>query len=168
MLEGSRLACSVILSRSVASDQTINDYIPRKLASEAAKTKTLTAKAGARVLVDLTTASRDPAAFPDAEEVKLDRPLESYVHYGWASHPCLGKDSSQIMMTSIFKAVVRLKNLERVSGPRGELKSFPALTWNGQVGQAGESHWSGSKVYMTPDQSSYSAVPTTMRVKYQL
>jgi len=161
MLEGSRLTCSVTLFHTVASAQVVDDYVPGKVAGEATETKTVAVKAGERVLVNLTTASHDPAAFPDSEKVKLDRPLESYVHYGWAPHACLGKDSSQIIMTSIFKAVVRLKNIKRVSGPRGVLKSFPASAWNEQA------DGSGSRVYMTPDQSSYSEMPTTMRIKYE-
>lgn len=167
------------LYRDVATDQTITDFAPCKpnpavpgylepLPADAPVPKTFTLKAGTRVVVDLTTASHDPAAFPDPETVKLDRPLESYVHFGWGPHQCLGKDSSRIMMTAIFKAIVGLKGLKRVAGPRGELKSFPASTWNGQVGREGNREWSGLRAYMTPDQKAFSPVPMTMRVRYEI
>lgn len=177
MLEGSRLRGAVALYRDLASDQTITDYAPCKpdpkdptflnpIPVENPEPKTFTLKAGTRISVDLTSASHDPAAFPDPETVKLDRPLESYVHYGSGPHRCLGEEMSRVMMTTIFKAVVGLKGLRRVEGPRGQLKNFPASHWNGQVGRVGAHDWSGLRVYMTADQRSYWPIPTTLAVRY--
>ncbi|KAK1757044.1 heme peroxidase [Echria macrotheca] len=181
MLEGSRLRGTVALYRDLATDQTITDHAPCQpnpafpdfleplpKTTTSVEPKTFTLKAGTRVFVDLTTASHDPAAFPDPETVKLDRPLESYVHYGWGPHQCLGKEASRVMMTAIFKGVVGRKGLRRVDGPRGQLKSFPADVWGGQVGRnQGPHEWTGLRAYMTPDEKSYWPLPTTMRVRYE-
>jgi len=181
MLEGSRLRGTVALYRDVAADVTIRDYAPCEpdpahpgvldpVPISEPKEYTLHLTAGTRLVLDLTCASHDPAAFPDPETVRLDRPLESYVHYGWGSHRCLGMETSRVMMTAIFKAVVGLKGLARAPAPRGELKSVPVKVWSGQVRRdegAGEQAWSGLRAYMTPDQSSYWPIPTTMRVRFE-
>ncbi|KAK3377487.1 linoleate diol synthase precursor [Podospora didyma] len=177
MLEGCRLRGTVALYRDVVTDQTLTDYAPCKASSngfrpipvEKPEVKTLHLKAGTRLFVDVTTASHDPAAFPDLESVRLDRPLDSYLHYGWGPHQCLGAQMSRVMMTGIFKAVVGRKGLQRVAGPRGELKSFLATVWNGQVGrEAGHvAEWSGLRAYMTADQRAYWPIPTTLRVRYE-
>ncbi|KAK3321688.1 linoleate diol synthase precursor [Apodospora peruviana] len=179
MLEGSRLRGTVALYRELVTDQTITDYAPcqpnpssptEPIPVSDAEVKTFTLKAGSRVFIDLTTASHDPAGFPDPEKVRLDRPLDSYVHYGWGPHQCLGMDVSRVIMTAIFKTVVGRKGLRRAGGARGELKSFPAAVWAGQVGRGDGEHggheWSGLKAYMTPDERSYWPLPTTMKVRY--
>ena len=75
---------------------------------------------------------------------------------------------SRVVLTEMFKGVVRLQGLERADGPRGEMKNFPASRWNGQIGRATDSAWSGLRVYMTPDQKSYWIMPTTMKVRYDV
>ncbi|KAK3374288.1 linoleate diol synthase precursor [Lasiosphaeria ovina] len=185
MLEGSRLRGPAALFCNVETDQTITDYAPCKpdpqdptllnpVPNENPEPTTLTLKAGSRVFVDLTAASHDADAFPDPEQVRLDRPLDAYLHYGIGPHQCLGREMSRVMMTAVFKAVVGLPGLRRAGGPRGELKSFPATTWNGQVGRDAAANtakeckeWSGLRAYMTADERAYSPLPTTMRVRYQ-
>lgn len=165
--------------RDLASDRTVTDFSPSVSSPEDAsglnpqpnqdpKPNSYKLKAGSRVLVDLISANHDPAAFPDPEQVKLDRPIESYMHYGWGPHICLGRDISRMGLTSAFKTIVGLKNLRRAPGPRGQMKSFPAQTWNGQVGSERnpEVGWTGMRMYMTADQSSYWPIPTTMRVRW--
>ncbi|KAK3985352.1 heme peroxidase [Cladorrhinum sp. PSN332] len=181
MLEGCRLRGTVALPRVVMADQTITDYIPCKIDPmdptslkpipvQNPQPQVINLKAGSKVIVDLTTASHDPAAFPNPEQVKLDWPLESYTHYGWGPDRCLGMEMSRVIMTAIIKVVVGLEGLERVEGSRGQLKSFPALpVWEGQAGreQRDQDAWSGLRVYMTPDQKGYWPIPSTMRVRYR-
>jgi len=178
MLEGSRLRHTVAVYRDVMTDQSVTDFVPSRpdpkdptfvspIPNENPESKTVTVKAGTRILVDLTTVSHDPAAFPDPETVKLDRPLDSYVQYGWGPHRCLGMEASRVIMTAIFKTVVGLKDLQKVDGPRGSPKNFPVSIWNGQVGRHTEHEWTGLRAYMTADQSSYWPIPTTMRVRYR-
>lgn len=98
------------------------------------------------------TASHDPKAFPNPEQVVLDRPLDSYIHYGWGPHICLGFGMSKIAMTTMLKTVCKLENLERVPGPQGEIKQVPGP--------------GGLTKYLTADNSSFFPFPTTMKVRW--
>lgn len=71
------------------------------------------------------SAARDPNIFPDPDTVRLDRPLDSYIHYGEGPHTCLGKDANMVALTSMLRVVGRLENLRRAPGPQGELKKVP-------------------------------------------
>jgi len=119
------------------------------------------------VILDLTAASNGSAAFSGPGTVTLDRPLGSYMHYGFGPHRCFSIDMSPVVLTELFKGVVRLQGLKRVDGPRGEMKSFPATRWSGQIGRAAERDWTSLKAYMTTDQRSYWRMLTSMRVRYE-
>lgn len=80
---------------------------------------------GAKVFVSFISASRDPVVFPEPEKVLLDRPVDSYVHYGIGAHSCLGQDASLIALTSMLRVVGRLDNLRRARGTQGLLKKIP-------------------------------------------
>lgn len=183
MLEGCRLRGVVALYRDLATEQTITDYAPcnpnpadpgspdpvTNANIDASKT-TITLPAGRRILADLVTAGHDPTAFPEPEKVKTDRPLESYIHFGWGPHQCAGMDLSRVAQTALFKAIVAKKNLRRAPGLRGQLKSMPATTWSGQVGTGAVNVvaevWTGLRAYMTADQSGTWPVPSTMKVRW--
>lgn len=98
------------------------------------------------------SASHDPKAFPNPEQIVLDRPLDSYIHYGWGPHICLGLGMSKIAMTTMLKTVCKLENLRRVPGAQGNIKK---VTGPG-----------GITIYLTPDNSSYFPFPTTMKVQW--
>lgn len=178
-LEGVRLRGAVAVFRDLATDQTIDDFSPsvsnpsdqsglRPLPSTKAGARgtTYNLKAGSRILVDLSAANHDGTVFPDPETVRLDRPVESYIHFGWGPHLCLGKDMSMVGLSAVFKRIVGLKNLRRVRGGRGLLKSFPASSWNGQLGSVRnpDAGWTGLRTYMTADQSAFWPIPSTLRV----
>lgn len=179
MLEGCRLRSMVALYRDVSTDQTLTDFNPCVFdpsdpsgvnpisnPDPEGSTKTLNLPAGTRVLCDLTTASRDAASAPNPSECDPERPFDVYMHYSWGPHKCLGLDVANVLLTAIFKTVVGLPGLRRVDGPRGMLKSVPASIWEGQVGRGEAAEWTGIRMYMTPDQSSFWPVPTTMRVRW--
>ncbi|OLN89044.1 Linoleate diol synthase [Colletotrichum chlorophyti] len=188
MLEGCRLRGPVAVYREAATNQVITDYAPAlpnpndptsrnpvvNPDIDGSKYEVKISK-GQRVICNLMTAGRDPSIFEDPNEVRLDRPLESYVHFGLGPHWCAGKEISRVAQTSLFKQIVGLKNLRRSEGGRGQLKNMPAGAWGGQVGlpvegQNGASSrqqpWLGLRAFMTADQSSYWPVPTTMRVQW--
>ena len=183
MLEGCRLRGVVALYRDLPTDQTITDY-PTALpnpsdptspnpvinADVAGTTKTFTVPAGQRIVLDLVTAGRDPAHFPDPNVVKPDRPLDSYIHFGWGPHACAGLDLSRVAQTALFKAIVGHKELKRAPGGRGTLKSMPVRVWDGQLGIGDKDsvaeEWTGLRVYMTPDQGGIWPVPSTMKVRW--
>ena len=88
--------------------------------------KTLKIPKGHRLLLNLVKASMDPTVFPDPHEVKLNRDIKSYIHYGWGPHQCAGLDASLTALSTMFKAVMRLKGLRRAPGVQGEVKKIPA------------------------------------------
>ncbi|ROW01988.1 hypothetical protein VMCG_05543 [Cytospora schulzeri] len=178
-LEGVRLRGAVAVFRELASDQTIHDFSPSMpnssdpsglhplpTAKSGARGISYNLRTGSRIIVNLTTANHDATVFPDPETVRLDRPVDSYIHFGWGPHLCLGKDMSIAGLSAMFKKIVGLKNLRRAPGGRGVLKSFPAAPWNGQVGAARnpDAGWTGLRTYMTADQSAFWPVPSTLRV----
>ncbi|KAK6544846.1 hypothetical protein TWF694_001527 [Orbilia ellipsospora] len=109
-------------------------------------------KRGDVVFVNFITASRDPTVFPDPLEVKLDRPEEAYIHYGYGPHRCLGRDANLIALTAMLKVFGKLKNLRRAPGIQGTLKYLPRP--------------GGSKVYLKEDWSSLWPFPTTMKIMF--
>ncbi|KAI3396982.1 hypothetical protein diail_11382 [Diaporthe ilicicola] len=181
LLEGVRLRGGVAISRELATDQFVKDFSPSQ--SDLSDSSDLNPvsntnlggtvivhhlKAGTRVLLNLITANHDGTVFPNPETVRLDRPIKNYIHFGWGPHLCLGQDMSIIGLAVVFKKIVGLKNLRRSPGRSGEIKSFPVAFWNGQVG--GERNidagWTGLRTYMTPDQSSFSPLPSTLKIQW--
>ncbi|KAI9724613.1 MAG: hypothetical protein M1828_003636 [Chrysothrix sp. TS-e1954] len=78
-----------------------------------------------KVFVSFVKANRDPEVFPSPDEVKLDRPMDRYIHYGVGQHQCLGMGASRIALTQMLKACAQLENLRPAPGPQGELKKIP-------------------------------------------
>lgn len=140
---------------------------------------------GDKVFCSFVGAARDPKIFPDPEQVRLDRPLESYIHYGIGDHTCLGKDASMIGLTAMLRTVGKLKNLRRAPGPQGQLKKVsthnpiccqipphfstlfcPKQTPLADCGYVQVKRDGGFYVYMKEDQGSYFVFPTTFKVHY--
>lgn len=82
---------------------------------------------GDKVFCSFVGAARDPNVFPDPDRVRLDRPLDSYIHYGVGDHTCLGKEASIVALTAMLRIMGRLKNLRRAPGPQGQLKKVGAV-----------------------------------------
>ena len=55
-------------------------------------------------------------------EIKLDRPEDSYINYGFGPHSCIGKEINIIANTAILRCFARLPNFRRAPGPQGQLK----------------------------------------------
>jgi linoleate 8R-lipoxygenase/9,12-octadecadienoate 8-hydroperoxide 8R-isomerase len=102
--------------------------------------------------MEQVAASKDPAAFPEPDQVKLDRDLKLYMHFGYGPHECLGYGICRLALTTMLKVVGRLDNLRRAPGAQGQLKKIPGP--------------GGSTIYMTADQSSYFPFPTTMKIQW--
>lgn len=159
-MEGSRLTASVGLYRDVETDKTVEDG-----------QRTLHLKKGQRIMIDCVstinntifvniqanaphkvTASMDEEGFPNPRAVDLTRDLDSYIHYGWGPHICLGYDASKLALTTMLKTIGKLENLRRAPGPQGEIKKIHVD--------------GGYTVYLTEDGSSYFPFPTTMKVQW--
>lgn len=140
-MEGTRIRGTVGVYRNVATTTTIQDG-----------DREVNVHPGEEVFIDCVTASQDPIAFPKPETVDLDRPMDSYIHYGQGPHQCLGYSISKLAMRTMLKTVGKLENLRRARGPQGQIKKI-----------AGPG---GITLYMTPDHSRYSPFPTTMKVQW--
>ncbi|KAL4872959.1 Psi-producing oxygenase A [Aspergillus spectabilis] len=140
-MEGARLRSSVALPRVAAQPAIIED-----------NGKKITIKAGQAVMCNLVSASTDLSAFPDPYQVKLDRDMNLYAHFGFGAHKCLGVGLCKAGLTTMLKVVGRLDNLRRAPGGQGHLKK---LSGPGGIAK-----------YMTEDQSSFSPFPTTMKIQW--
>lgn len=67
-------------------------------------------------------ANRDPHIFASPNTVRLDRPMDSYIHYGVGPHACLGKEASQVGLTAMVRVMARLPGLRPAPGPQGVCK----------------------------------------------
>lgn len=109
-------------------------------------------KKGDKVFVSFVKASRDPSVFPDPDEVRLDRDLDSYLNYGNGPHTCLGKDASQIALAAMLKVTAKIPGLRLAPGPAGQLKKID--------------RGDGFYAYMTEDWGRFNPFPTTWKMHW--
>ncbi|KAF1815585.1 heme peroxidase [Eremomyces bilateralis CBS 781.70] len=140
-MEGIRLNGTIGVYREAHSAVSIDDG-----------GKSVNIKPGDKVFVSFINAAKDASVFPDPDEVRIDRPLDSYIHYGAGRHKCLGKDASCVALTAMLKTVGRLENLRRAPGPRGQLRKI--------------SKEGGCDMYMREQGDSYFPFPMTMQVNW--
>lgn len=121
-----------------------------------------TIPAGTPIFLNLVAASIDPLAFPDPLVVKLDRPMEKYIHYGYGPHECAGIDTSKLAMVTMLKQFVSKRNL-RLD------KRFVKKNRNGEVVSEGlrtvVGHY-GYKSYLKNDGSGVWPVPVGLVVNW--
>ena len=70
-------------------------------------------KPGDRVFCSFVDANREAEFFPEPNTVRIDRPLDGYIHYGMGPHSCLGREASRTALTAMLRVVGRLDNLRR-------------------------------------------------------
>ncbi|KAI9860958.1 MAG: hypothetical protein M1813_005637 [Trichoglossum hirsutum] len=140
-MEGIRIAGTLGLYRDAAESLVIND-----------NGRDVPVKAGDRVFVSFVGASKDPKVYPNPDKLLLDRPIESYIHYGVGPHVCLGGDISKVALTAMLKTIGRLDNLRRAPGEQGRLKKIPRS--------------GGFNLFMREDHGGYSPFPTTMKINF--
>ena len=63
--------------------------------------------AGARVLLLLGAANRDPACFPDPDRFDLDRDASGHLAFGFGTHVCLGSPLARLEARIAFAVVAR-------------------------------------------------------------
>ncbi len=64
-------------------------------------------RAGETVVASLAAANRDPAQFPDPDELDLARPASRHVAFGHGIHQCLGQQLARVEMKIAFPALFR-------------------------------------------------------------
>ncbi|KAI5926939.1 linoleate diol synthase precursor [Camillea tinctor] len=185
MFEGLRLKGTVVYSRCVrpnSAPQTITDnapcnhsssddpaLVPLPTPDHATPTYTYNLVPGQRVILDLVAAAYDAEFFPSPETLLLDRSIASYLPWGFEPQEYLGRSVTADVLYAAFKVIVGLPGLKRAPGPRGECKSVSLKEWCAQAGRTtieGGNELTGRRAFMTADQSSYSAIPTSMRVRW--
>ncbi|KAL1305155.1 hypothetical protein AAFC00_002079 [Neodothiora populina] len=154
-LEFSRLHGETAVVRDVAKAVTVQDG-----------DRTLHLRAGDRVLVNFKAASRDPVAFPDPDDIRLDRPIDGYIHLGYGPHQCLGLPIVRVSLTAMLKEIFKLEGLTPapvwpgpVSKVKKVLKKFP-----GGEGLPDDWQYHG---YLTEDWDQYFPFPTSLKVHYK-
>ncbi|MGH9004340.1 MAG: cytochrome P450, partial [Acidimicrobiia bacterium] len=84
----------------------------------------VTFRPGERVLMNFPAANRDPEAFPDAEQVIIDRQANRHIAFGVGIHRCAGSNLARMEMDVALGAF-----LDRI--PEFSLEDPSAVTWAG-------------------------------------
>jgi cytochrome P450 len=91
---------------------------------------------GTNVILVPAAAMVDERAFPNPGEIRFDRPLDSYLHFGAGCHTCAGQRIDDPiayhialpMLRALFLNLASLPGLRRAAGPEGVLKqTLPTL-----------------------------------------
>src|ERR1700727_1792877 len=87
----------------------------------------VTIPAGARVLLSLGAANRDPQVFDDPDEFRVDRNPTEHLAFGFGAHLCLGAQLTRMEAQAVLRELVtRGARIEAI----GETRVFPsALLW---------------------------------------
>jgi cytochrome P450 len=85
-----------------AVEELLRAYSPVTMAREVIKETTISGcpvKPGNMVLLSFPAANRDPAMFPDADKVVLDRKENRHAAFGLGIHRCVGSNLARMEMT---------------------------------------------------------------------
>ncbi|RDW90314.1 peroxidase/cytochrome P450 family protein [Aspergillus mulundensis] len=126
-----------------------NRHSKPTLLKDGATTKSISK--GDTVFADFASAGRDPETFPDPEEIKLDRPLQLYIHHGWGAHACLGRAIVTTAGAALLKVMGKLDGLRSADGMQGEMVS--------------KEH-DGFRMFLEEDGSDWGVFPRTKKVVF--
>jgi len=93
---------------------------------------------GDRVVVPLASAHRDEDAYPQADQILLDRPAQKSMVFGAGSHRCLGSHLARLELTIAFEEILRRiprfslsenAQLAAYGGQTRSLAVLPFRTW---------------------------------------
>jgi hypothetical protein len=86
----------------IAVEELLRAYSPVTMAREVMKETTISGcpvKPGNMVLLSFPAANRDPAMFPDADKVVIDRKENRHAAFGLGIHRCVGSNLARMEMT---------------------------------------------------------------------
>jgi cytochrome P450 len=95
---------------ATAIEEFLRAYAPVTMAREVVKETTVGGclfKEKGQVLLSFPAANRDPAAFPDADQVKIDRAENRHAAFGLGRHRCLGSNLARLEMTVAIEEWLR-------------------------------------------------------------
>jgi cytochrome P450 len=109
-----------------AIEEFLRAYSPVTMAREVVKETTVSGcpiKPGNMVLLSFPAANRDPAVFPDADKVIIDRKENRHAAFGLGIHRCIGSNLARMeMMVAIEEWLKRIPDFRL--DPAGE------ITWS--------------------------------------
>ncbi len=118
-LRGDPSVVDAVIEETLRYDSPVQT-LPRVTLSQA-RLGAATVPAGSRLLVSFGAANRDPLAFPDPDEFRLDRDLGRHIAFGYGIHFCLGAPLARTEARIALNALLdRFPGLEpgSVSGTR--------------------------------------------------
>ena len=86
---------------------TIAEFANSRVALEDVEIGGVTIRAGDPVLALSNAANHDPAAFEDADEIRLDRGARHHVAFGFGIHQCLGQNLARMELQIVFDTLFR-------------------------------------------------------------
>lgn len=115
----------------VAIEEFLRAYAPVTMAREVVKDTTVNGcpmKTGNMVLLSFPAANRDPAVFPDADRVIIDRKENRHVAFGLGIHRCVGSNLARMNMAIAIEEWLKripdfsLDTSEQVSWSEGTVR----------------------------------------------
>ena len=109
-----------------AIEEFLRAYAPVTMAREVMKETTISGcpiKPGNMVLLSFPAANRDPAMFPDADKVIIDRKENRHAAFGLGIHRCIGSNLARMEMTVAIE-----EWLKRI--PEFRLDPAGEVTWS--------------------------------------
>lgn len=109
-----------------AIEEFLRAYAPVAMAREVIKDTVVDGcpmKAGHMVLLSFPAANRDPAVFPDADKVIIDRKENRHAAFGLGIHRCVGSNLARMEMTVAVE-----EWLKRI--PKFQLDPSAPVTWS--------------------------------------
>ena len=102
-----------------SSPTTLLGYIAAQTERLPARTEyevgPVTIPAGARVLLSLGAANRDPQVFDDPDEFRVDRNPTEHIAFGFGAHLCLGAQLTRMEAQAVLRELVtRARRIEAI------------------------------------------------------
>jgi len=79
-------------------------------------------KAGSTIFAATLSAMHDPAAIPEPDEFRIDRPWEDYMLFGHGLHTCYGQQIVRNQLPALMTALLEGPKIDRARGKAGDLK----------------------------------------------
>jgi cytochrome P450 len=95
-----------------------------RIAMRDTEVRGVTIKQGDPFFVVMAAANRDPAQFPQPQELVLDRTPNKHFAFGWGPHSCLGQLFGQLALRELVRALHNAPALR----PAGTAVRIPAIT----------------------------------------
>jgi cytochrome P450 len=84
---------------------TIAEFFTSRLAKEDVEIGGTLIRAGEPVISLANVADRDPAAFPDGDQLDIDRGARHHLAFGFGFHQCLGQHLARLELQVVFDAL---------------------------------------------------------------